>query len=93
MRLLFIFYCLCVQQLFSVSFEKVMLLFGVLCSRRQVLTVNICDSNVLGGNKAAEALDKYIKRLEKRKVKGRTKKQVYTLIKTAKVLQTALTQN
>ena len=57
------------------------------------MTVNIYDSYVLKGNKADKALDKYIRRLEKRKVKGLTEKQVYFVIKTAKVLRTALSQN
>jgi hypothetical protein len=56
------------------------------------LTVNICDGKALCGNKAAEALDKYIQSLEKQKVEGLTDKQVYTLIKTAKVLRTAIVQ-
>jgi hypothetical protein len=56
------------------------------------LTVNICDDKALCGNKAAEALDKYIQSLEKQKVEGLTDKQVYTLIKTAKVLRTAIVQ-
>jgi hypothetical protein len=51
------------------------------------------DSNVLCGYKAAKALDKYIRQLEKRKVEGLTEKQVNTLIKTAKVLRTAAVQS
>ncbi|MGD0645385.1 MAG: hypothetical protein ABSA75_10820 [Candidatus Bathyarchaeia archaeon] len=57
------------------------------------MTVNICDSSVLCGNKATEALDEYIQRLEKRKVEGLTENQVYTLIKTAKVLRNAIVQS
>jgi hypothetical protein len=57
------------------------------------LTVNICDDKALCGNKAAETLDKYIQSLEKQKVEGLTDKQVYTLIKTAKVLRTAIVQS
>jgi hypothetical protein len=53
----------------------------------------MCYSDVLKGNKAGKALDKYIRRLEKRKVTGLTEKQVYSLIKTAKVLRSALSQN
>jgi len=48
---------------------------------------------MLCGNEAAKALDKYIQNLEKQKVKGRTEKQVCTLIKTAKVLRTAVAQS
>ena len=57
------------------------------------MTVNICDDKALCGNKAAETLDKYIQSLEKQKVEGLTDKQVYTLIKTAKVLRTAIVQS
>ena len=67
--------------------------FGVLLFWRLILTVNICDDEVLCGNKAAEALDKYIQRLEERKVEGLTEKQVNTLIKTAKALRTAIVQS
>jgi len=56
------------------------------------MMTNICDENILCGYKAAEALDKYIKRLEKHKIKGLTQKQVTTLIKTAKALRTAVIQ-
>lgn len=48
---------------------------------------------MLCGNKAAKALDKYIRRLERRKVERLTEKQVYALIKTAKVLRTAIIQS
>jgi hypothetical protein len=48
---------------------------------------------VLCGNKAVKALDTYIRRLEKRKVKGHTEKQTYALIKTAKALRTAIVQS
>jgi len=51
------------------------------------------DSNVLCGNKAAEALSKYIRKLEKRQIKGLTEKQKYALIKTAKVLRTEIVQS
>lgn len=67
-----------------------MLRFNVVEVRRQILTVNIFSNGVLCGNQAAKALDKYITRLEKQKVKGRTEKQVYALIKTAKVLRTEI---
>ena len=67
-----------------------MLKFSILLFRRLILTVSICDSSTLSGNKAAEALDIYIRRLENRKVKGLTEKQAYALIKTAKVLQDAI---
>ena len=56
------------------------------------MTVNTSDGNRLSGHNAAKALDKYIKKLEKRKVKGRTEEQVITLIKTAKVLRAAVIQ-
>jgi len=52
----------------------------------------MCQSNVLHGCQAAKALDNYIKRLEKRKVAGLTKKQANTLIHTAKVLRSAIIQ-
>jgi hypothetical protein len=48
------------------------------------------NSKVLSGHEAAEALDKYIRKLEKRKVKGLTEKQIYALVKTAKVLRTEI---
>ena len=54
------------------------------------MTVNIYDTKVLSGQKAAQALDKYIRKLEKRKVKGITEKQVYALVKTAKILRTEI---
>jgi hypothetical protein len=54
------------------------------------LTVNIYDSKVLSGLEAAEALDRYIRKLEKRKVKGLTEKQVHALVKTAKILRTEI---
>jgi hypothetical protein len=53
----------------------------------------MCDTNILGGNEAAKALDRYIKRLEKEKGEGLTEKQVHSLIKIAKVLRTTLSQN
>jgi hypothetical protein len=56
------------------------------------LAVNIHDTNVLSGNKAAKALDKYIKRLEKGKIEGLTEKQVSSLIKIARALRTTLSQ-
>jgi hypothetical protein len=56
------------------------------------LTVNICDSNVISGTKAVKSLDRYIRKLEKRNVKGLTEKQVRSLIKTAKVLRNVLSQ-
>jgi hypothetical protein len=48
------------------------------------------NSKVLSGHEAAEALDKYIRKLEKRKIKGLTEKQIYALVKTAKVLRTEI---
>jgi len=48
------------------------------------------DSKVLSGHEAAEALNKYIRKLEKRKVEGLTEKQVYALVKTAKILRTEI---
>lgn len=57
------------------------------------MTVNMLNSNGLCGYQAAKALDKYISRLEKRKVKGLTETQVHSLIKTAKVLRTAVVQS
>jgi hypothetical protein len=53
----------------------------------------MCDRNVLCGNQAAKALDEYIQRLEEGNVEGLTEKQVYSLIKTAKVLRTAVVQS
>ena len=53
---------------------------------------NMSDEDILCGYKAAEALDKYIQRLEKHKTKGLTEKQVSTLIKTAKLLRIAVVQ-
>ena len=70
-----------------------MLRFGVLLFWRLNLTVNVCDRNVLCGNQAAKALDEYIQKLEEGKVEGLTEKQVYSLIKTAKVLRTAVVQS
>jgi len=69
-----------------------MLVFGILFWRCN-LTINICTRNVLCGNQATKALDEYIQRLEKGKVEGLTEKQVYSLIKTAKVLRTAVAQS
>jgi len=48
---------------------------------------------VLCGHQAAKALEEYIQRLEKGKVEGLTEKQVHSLIKTAKVLHTAVVQS
>ena len=67
--------------------------FNVTLFKAIILTVNMCDTNILGGNEAAKALDRYIKRLEKEKVEGLTEKQVHSLIKIAKVLRTTLSQN
>jgi hypothetical protein len=44
----------------------------------------------LRGYKAAKALDKYIRRLEKRRVKNLSERQVSALIKAAKVIRTAV---
>ncbi|HYA78251.1 MAG TPA: hypothetical protein VEF91_05990 [Verrucomicrobiae bacterium] len=57
------------------------------------MTVNIYDSSVLCGNKAAEALDEYIQSLEKQNVEHLTEKQVCSLIKAAKLLRTAIVQS
>ena len=70
-----------------------MLSFGVLVIWRRIVTVNICDEDVLYGNQAVEALDEYIRRLEKQKVEGRTQKQISTLIKMAKLMRTAIIQS
>jgi hypothetical protein len=48
---------------------------------------------VLCGYQAAKALDKYIQTLEKGQVEGLTEKQVHSLIKTAKVLRTAVVES
>jgi hypothetical protein len=48
---------------------------------------------VLCGCQATKALDEYIQRLEEGKVEGLTEKQLYSLIKTAKVLRTAIVQS
>jgi hypothetical protein len=69
-----------------------MLRFAYYYFWRLNLTVNICDRNVLCGHQAAKALDEYIQRLEEGKVEGLTEKQIYSLIKTAKVLRTAVVQ-
>jgi hypothetical protein len=53
----------------------------------------MCDRNALCGYQAAKALDEYIQRLEEGKVEGLTEKQVYFLIKTAKVLRAAVVQS
>ena len=70
-----------------------MLRFGILLFSAIDMTVNICDRNGLCGYRAAKALDKYIQGLEKGKVEGLTEKQVYSLIKTAKVLRNAVIQS
>ena len=54
------------------------------------MTANMYDSKALCGHEAAEALDKYIRKLEKRKVKGLSEKQVYALVKSAKILRFAV---
>ena len=59
---------------------------------RAILTVNICDSSVLCGDKAAKALDEYVQSLENQKVEHLTEKQVNVLIKTAKLLRNAIAQ-
>jgi hypothetical protein len=46
----------------------------------------------LSGNEAVKDLDEYIKKLEKGKEEGLTKKQVHSLIKIAKVLRKTLSQ-
>jgi len=60
---------------------------------RQILTVNICDNNVLCGDKAAKALDEYVQSLENQKVEHLTEKQVNVLIKTAKLLRNTIVQS
>jgi len=70
-----------------------MLRFDILLFSAIDMTANICDRNALCGYQAAKALDKYIQGLEKGKVEGLTEKQVYFLIKTAKVLRTAVVQS
>ena len=72
LRFLFIVCWSVVEQLFCVSFGKVMWGFSVLLFGRRILTVNICDSNVSHGNENAKALDEYIQKLENQKVEGRT---------------------
>jgi hypothetical protein len=47
---------------------------------------------VLRGRKATKELDKYIRKLEKRKIDGLTEKQVCALIKAAQVLRTEIDQ-
>ena len=47
----------------------------------------------LSGNKAIEALDKYVQTLEEQETKGLTSKQANALIKAAKVLRNAISQN
>jgi len=51
------------------------------------MTASIYNTNMLGGYEAKEALDEYISRLEKGKVEGLTKDQVYSLIRIAKLLR------
>ena len=48
---------------------------------------------MLHGDQAVKALDKYIQKLEKQKAEDLTEKQAYALIKTAKVLRTAIAQS
>jgi hypothetical protein len=55
------------------------------------VTVNVSGSNVLCGNKATEALDNYIKTLEKKRFRSSNKKQVIR-IKIAKALRGATLQ-
>jgi hypothetical protein len=59
----------------------------------QTITLRIQDSKALTGAKATEALDKYIKKIEKRKLKNRSEIQSRSLLKTAKLLRTVLDQN
>ena len=56
------------------------------------MTINMCDEDALYGRDAAQALEKYIEQLRKRKIDGLTDKQVSTLIKSAKVLHNAIIQ-
>jgi hypothetical protein len=51
------------------------------------------DNKVLYGSQATQELDKYIRKLEKREVKGLTEKQVYALVKTAKILRNEITRS
>jgi len=70
-----------------------MIKFDILLFRRSNLTINICNRNALCGSQAARALDAYIQTLETGKIEGLTEKQVYSLIKTAKVIRTAVVQS
>jgi hypothetical protein len=55
--------------------------------------MNIYDSSAVCGTEAVKALDKYIRKLEKQKIKNLTEKQAYALIKTAKALRTTIAQS
>jgi hypothetical protein len=57
------------------------------------LTVNICDSKVSYGYKATEALNVYIRRLEKHNTADLTDQQVNVLIKTAKIILDQISQS
>jgi hypothetical protein len=54
--------------------------------------MNIYDNNALCGYKAVTVLDKYISKLEKRKVVSLMEKQRKVLIKAAKALRTTVVQ-
>jgi hypothetical protein len=79
---------LCVEQLFWLSFKKVNSPFSILyCRGVKQVTVNVTGNNVLCGSKATEALDIYIKTLEKKRFMDTTKKAIR--IKIAKALRAA----
>jgi hypothetical protein len=59
----------------------------------QTITLRIQDSKALTGAKATEALDKYIRKIEKRKLKNLNEVQSRSLLKTARVLRTIIAQN
>ena len=84
---------LSVQQFSQVPFGKVITVYGILMFERCTLMLSAKDGKSLSGYQATKALDNYIHKLEKRKVKGLTEKQVSSLIKTAKVLKVAVIQS
>lgn len=70
-----------------------MLRFDILLFWQYIVTVNICDSNMLCGHKAIKALDKYITKLDKRKIGDLTEKQRKVPIKATQVLHTPVVQS
>lgn len=84
---------LSVQQFSQVPFGKVITVYGILMFKRVTLMLSAKDGKSLSGYQATKSLDNYIHKLEKRKVKGLTEKQVSSLIKTAKVLKVAVIQS